>query len=62
MINCDRLPACSLIGSPFLPRRHILKALLQQSPVAIELLGSLVEVSPIRRKGGFVVSDNCAAS
>ena len=33
---------------PFLPGGHILETLLQELPVAIKLLGCLVEVSAVR--------------
>lgn len=39
-------------GLPFLPSRHVLKALLEKCPVFVELLLGLIEVPPIRGESG----------
>jgi hypothetical protein len=60
-IHADDLAALRLVGSPFLYCRHILDALLQQLPVAVQLLLGLVEVASIGRKRGLLVRDDCVA-
>lgn len=61
-VDTNHLATCRLGGRPFLPGRHILDALLQQLPVVVQLLGSLVEIPAVRRKDSLIEGDNRAAS
>jgi hypothetical protein len=60
-IHADDLAALRLVGGPFLYRRHVLDALLQQLPIAVQLLLGLVEVAAIGRERGLLVGDDCVA-
>jgi hypothetical protein len=57
-IDADNLAALDLVGGPFLDGGHVLDALLQELPVAVELLLGLVEVAPVGGKGGLLVRDD----
>jgi hypothetical protein len=61
-VYTDDLAALRLVCSPLLDGRYILYALLQQLPVAVELLLGLVEVASVGGEGGLVVRDDCIAS
>ena len=61
-IDADNLASLSLIGSPLLDRGHVLDALLQQLPIAVQLLLGLVEVASVGREGSLVVRDDGVAS
>ena len=61
-VYTNDLASLSLVCGPLLDGRYILYALLQQLPVAVQLLLGLVEVASVGREGGLVVGDDCIAS
>jgi len=60
-VEADSFAPGRLIGCPLLPGGNILKALLQQRPVTIQLLGSLVEIPAIGCQSGLVLCDDGSA-
>ena len=57
-VHADDLAALDLVGGPFLYGGHVLDALLQQLPVAVQLLLGLVEVAAVGRERRLVVGDD----
>lgn len=61
-VDTGRLAVFALLGNPFLPGDLLWDAKLDQSPVLIQLLCGLVEVSSIGRKSGGTLADHCVSS
>lgn len=57
-IHAHRLPAGDLVRGPFLDRGDVLEALLEELPVAVELLLGLVEVAAVGGEGGLLMGDD----
>jgi hypothetical protein len=61
-IYTDDFAPFSLICGPLLDGRYILYALLQELPIAVQLLLGLVEVASVGGEGGFLVRNDCISS
>lgn len=61
-IDTNDLAPFSLVCGPLLDGRYILYALLQELPIAVQLLLGLVEVASIGGEGGFLVRNDCISS
>ena len=61
-IHSDDLASLDSVHCPFLDGWDVLDTLLQQLPVAVQLLLSLVEVATIGGQGSLVVRNHCVAS
>lgn len=61
-IDANNLASLRLVCSPFLDGGHVLYALLQQLPVAVQLLLGLVKVASVGREGCLVMGNDCIAS
>ena len=57
-VYCYHLAALGLIGCPLLDGGDILYALLQQLPIAVQLLLSLVKVAAVGRESSLVLRDD----
>jgi hypothetical protein len=61
-VYADDLASLGLICCPLLDGGYVLYALLQQLPVAIQLLLGLVEVASVGGEGSLLVGDDCIPS